>query len=235
MRGNHYFNVVARLKPGVSVDAADSYMAAVASASLKHTGRRLLVCAVVVSIGEQECSAAPWCPGDRLDDVAVTAIAWRCCANCQALLLARASVRRGEYALRRSGPVPRVGGWRVRCSPKPCACRSPAVRWAWRSRRRPVSTVRRAASSPLGVAKAFAVQRSWTGRLLAFAVRASRSRQALLAGVGPALQAGARLAPRHVLQQHARGTGGRPQPRRPAMAWSSCRWRPRWCCSSPPA
>ena len=100
-RGNHYLNVVARLKPGVAVEAADSDMRAIARRlSEQHPDTNRDFGAVVVPIREQVL-------GDTRVQVialmtAAAAIVLIACANLASLLLARASVRRGEYAVRLS-------------------------------------------------------------------------------------------------------------------------------------
>jgi predicted permease len=100
-RRGHFLNVVARLKPGVSVQAADTEMRVLAKRLEKeHPETNRDVGAVVVPIREQVL-------GDTRVEVVALAIAAMAivliaCANLASLLLARASVRGGEYAIRLS-------------------------------------------------------------------------------------------------------------------------------------
>ena len=100
-RRSHFLMVVARLNPGVSVDAAGAEMNDIA----KHLGNvypetNRGIGAVVVPIREQVLG------NTRVEvialAVAATAIILIACANLASLLLARASVRRGEHAVRLS-------------------------------------------------------------------------------------------------------------------------------------
>ena len=101
-RGNHYLSVVARLKPGATIETADSDMQAIAkrlSEQYPETNRDFSD-ATVVPIREQVL-------GDTRIQVialmtAAAVIVLIACANLASLLLARASVRRGEYAVRLS-------------------------------------------------------------------------------------------------------------------------------------
>ena len=199
-RGNHYLNVVARLKPGVSLEAADSDMKAVARRlTEQHPESNRDLGAGVVSIREQVL-------GDTRVQVialmiAAAAIVLIACANLASLLLARASVRRGEYAVRLS-----LGATRGRLARQvlvEALCLSLAGGVLGLAI--PVLTttfVERIV--PLGL-QAFTVSlMDW--RLLAFAGALSIA-TGLLFSLGPALQS-AHASTADVLQQHARGNAG---------------------------
>src|SRR5262245_24272990 len=202
-RGNHFLEVVARLKPGVSVSAADSDMDAVArrlSEQYPETNRDFGA-ASVVPIRQHVLG------NTRVQVIALmtaaAAIVLIACANLASLLLARASVRRGEYAVRLS-----LGATRGRLTRQvlvEALCLSAAGGMLGLAI--PVLTatfVERIV--PAGL-QAFSVSlMDW--RLLAFAGGLSIA-TGLLFSVGPAIQS-AHASTADVLQQHARGnTGGR--------------------------
>ena len=198
-RSGHFLNVVARLKHGVSVEAADSDMRAVARRlTEQHPQSNRDLGAVVVSMREQVL-------GDTRVQVialivAAAAIVLIACANLASLLLARASVRRGEYAVRLS-----LGASRGRLARQvlvEALCLS--VAGGVLGLAIPVLTttfVERIV--PVGL-QAFTVSLDF--RLLAFAGALSIA-TGLLFSLGPALQS-ARASTAEVLQQHFRGTTG---------------------------
>ena len=201
-RGNHFLEVVARLKPDVPIEAADSDIRAIARRLSEHypdTNRDLG--AVVVPIREQVL-------GDTRVQVvalmtAAAAIVLIACANLASLLLARASVRRGEYAVRLS-----LGASRGRLARQvlvEAMCLSVAGGVLGLAIPMLTTTfVERIV--PIGL-QAFTVSlMDW--HLLAFAGTLSIA-TGVLFSLGPALQS-AHASTAEVLQQHARGnTGGR--------------------------
>jgi predicted permease len=202
-RGNHYLNVVARLKPGVTLEAADSDMQAVArrlAEQYPETNRDFGE-ATVVPIREQVL-------GDtRLQVIALmtaaAAIVLIACANLASLLLARASVRRGEYAVRLS-----LGATRGRLARQvlvEALCLS--IAGGVLGLVIPVLTttfVERIV--PVGLQSLNVSLVDW--RLLVFAGALSIA-TGLLFSLGPAVHS-AYASTSEVLQQHARGnTGGR--------------------------
>ena len=197
-RGAHYLNVVARLKPGVSVQAADTEMREIAKrleTEYPQTNRD--VGAVVVPMREQVL-------GDTRIEVLALAIAAMAivliaCANLASLLLARASVRRGEYAVRLS-----LGATRSRLARQvmvEALCLS--VAGGALGLAIPVLTntlIERIV--PAGLQGLNVSVLDW--RLLSFAAVLSVVTGALFS-LGPAVQA-AHASTADVLQQHARGS-----------------------------
>jgi putative ABC transport system permease protein len=197
-RGNHFLNVVARLKPGVSVQAADTEMRDIAKRlESQYPDSNRDVGAVVVPIREQVL-------GDiRVEVIALAiaaaAIVLIACANLASLLLARASVRRGEYAVRLS-----LGASRTRLARQvvvEALCLS--VLGGGLGLAIPVLTstlIERIV--PAGLQELDVLVLDW--RLLAFAAVVSIV-TGVLFSLGPAVQA-AHASTADVLQQHARGS-----------------------------
>ncbi|HVQ17004.1 MAG TPA: ABC transporter permease, partial [Vicinamibacterales bacterium] len=199
-RGNHFLDVVARLKPDVTVEAADSDIRAIAKRlSEEHPDTNRDLGATAVSIREQVL-------GDTGVQVialmtAAAAIVLIACANLASLLLARASVRRGEYAVRLS-----LGATRGRLARQvlvEAMCLS--VAGGVLGLAIPVLTTTLIEQIvPIGL-QGFTVSLvDW--RLLAFAGVLSLA-TGLAFSLGPALQS-AHASASEVLQQHARGNAG---------------------------
>ena len=226
-RRTHYLNVVARLKPGVSVEAADSDMRAIAkrlSEQYPETNRDL------GRRGRPDPRTGArrhQGPGDRADD----------CGG-----------RHRPHRLRQSrqpAPRPRVGAPR-RVRGASLARRHAGTAGAAGARRSPVPVDRRRCAGSGDPGADHDVRR---------ADRAGRT--AGVHRVAPGL-ASARVCRRALDRDRSccsawgrRCNRRTPPPRRccsstpaampadgaarSATAWSCCRWRPRWCCSSPPA
>jgi putative ABC transport system permease protein len=201
-RSNHFLDVVARLKPGASVKAADAEVRTIAKRlSEQYPDTNRGIGAVVVPIREHVLGVS------RVQVIALmsaaAAIVLIACANLASLLLARASVRRGEYAVRLS-----VGATRGRLTRQvvvEALCLS--IGGGVLGLAIPVLTTTFIEPIvPIGL-QAFTVSlMDW--RLLAFAGALSIA-TGLLFSVGPAFQS-AHASTADVLQQHARGNvGGR--------------------------
>jgi putative ABC transport system permease protein len=199
-RRAHFLNVVARLKPGVSVQAADGEMRAMATrmqAQYPETNRD--VGAVVVPMREQVL-------GDTRVEVialasAAAAIVLIACANLASLLLARASVRRGEYAVRLS-----LGATRARLARQvliEALCLSVAGGVLGLAIPLVTSTLMERIV-PAGLQGLDISVLDW--RLLSFAAVLSIV-TGVLFSLGPAVQS-AHASTAEVLQQHARGNIG---------------------------
>jgi predicted permease len=196
-RGNHFLSVVARLKPDVSIQAANAEMDDIAKRlAEQYPETNVDDGAVVVPIREEVL-------GDIGIEVMALAIAAMAivliaCANLASLLLARASVRRGEYAVRLS-----LGATRARLARQvliEALCLS--VLGGLLGLAIPVLTsalIERIV--PTGLHGLDISVLDW--RLLSFAVVLSIVTGALFS-LGPAVQA-AHVSTADVLQQHARG------------------------------
>jgi predicted permease len=196
-RGNHFLSVVARLKPDVSIQAANAEMDDIAKRlAEQYPETNVDGGAVVVPIREEVL-------GDIGIEVMALAIAAMAivliaCANLASLLLARASVRRGEYAVRLS-----LGATRARLARQvliEALCLS--VLGGLLGLAIPVLTsalIERIV--PMGLHGLDISVLDW--RLLSFAVVLSIVTGALFS-LGPAVQA-AHVSTADVLQQHARG------------------------------
>jgi predicted permease len=201
-RDNHYLMVVARLKPAVSLETARSDMRAIAARlSRQYPDTNAAAGVVVVPIRDEVL-------GDTRIQVialmiAAAAVVLIACANLASLLLARASIRRGEYAVRLS-----LGATRGRLARQvlvEALCLSVAGGVLGLAIPGLATTlVERIV--PVGLQELTVSLMDW--RLLAFAGGLSIA-TGLLFSLGPALQS-AHASTADVLQQHARGnTGGR--------------------------
>jgi predicted permease len=201
VRGNHFLQVVGRLKPGVTVETANSDIGAIAkrlSEEYPETNRDFSE-AVVVPMREQVL-------GDTRVQVialmtAAAAIVLIACANLASLLLARASVRRGEYAVRLSlgatrGRLARqvlIEAWCLSMAGGMLGLAIPVLA---------TTLVERIV--PIGLQALTVSLTDW--RLPAFAGALSIA-TGVLFSLGPALQS-AHASTADVLQQHARGNTG---------------------------
>ena len=199
-RGTHFLNVVARLKPGVSVAAADADIKAIAKRMAEqHPDTNRQVGAVVLPLREEVL-------GDTRVElialmIAAAAIVLIACANLASLLLSRAAARQGEYAVRLS-----IGATRLRLARQvivEALCLSLAG--GALGLLTPLLTdplLERLV--PLGLPAPVTSALDW--RLLVFAAVLSIG-TGLIFSIGPALQsAGASTS--QALQQHSRGTVG---------------------------
>jgi predicted permease len=199
-RGNHFLTVVARLNPGVSAAAAGAEMQDIAKRlAAQYPDNNRGVGAVVVPIREQVL-------GDtRIEVIALAtaamAIVLIACANLASLLLARASVRRGEQAVRLS-----LGASRARLARQvlvEALCVSMAGGGLGLIIPILTSTlIERIVPTGLQGLRLSVLD----GRLLLFATVLSIA-TGVLFSLGPVWQSG-RVSPADVLQQHARGAIG---------------------------
>jgi predicted permease len=198
-RTAHFLTVVARLKPGVAVDAAAREMKSIAAQlTVEYPDSNRDVGAVVVPVREEIL-------GDtRLEVlilmIAAASIVLIACANLASLLLSRAWARRGEYAVRLSLGATR--GRLIRQIVTEALCLSIvggvlglAIPW--------LASEMVERFVPVGLQLPTTIF-DWP--LLAFAGVLSVS-TGVLFSLGPALQS-SRASTAEALQQHARGAVG---------------------------
>jgi putative ABC transport system permease protein len=197
---DHFLNVVGRLKPGISIRAADEEIKAIAARMTEqHSETNRQLGATVVALREEVL-------GDtRVELIALMtaamAIVLIACANLVSLLLARSAGRRGEYAVRLS-----LGATRTRLARQvivEALCLSIAG-GALGSLMPVLTATLLERLVPAGLQAPVVSIIDWP--LLLFAALLSVA-TGLVFSVGPALLS-ARSSAAQALQQHARGSIG---------------------------
>jgi predicted permease len=199
-RGSHYLNVVGRLKPGVSLDAARADMQSIARTLAEQYPRENRDVGVVLVPAKEDMLG-----NTRLELLvlmaAAVAVLLIACANLASLLLSRSAGRRGELAVRAA-----LGATRGRLA------RQLAVEGLLLSAAgaaaglalMPLGTSLLSNLVPIGVAAPNLSPSDW--RLLVFTIGVAVA-TGLAVSVAPALQAG-RLSLHDALQQQARAAIG---------------------------